>query len=138
MQGWLGDTSAITRWRRPEVRPTLERLLEVGLLWTCPPIDLEVLFSARSPRDYTRVQSQRRAAYRLAPLNDAVGERALWFQAELARRSKHRAVGVNDLLIAATAVENDLVVLHYDRDFDVLGEICGVPHQAVAPLGTIP
>ena len=74
-------------------------------------------------------------AFNLAPLNEAVGHRALGFQSELARRSRHRAVGVNDLLIAATAVEHDLVVLHYDRDFDVLGKVCGVPNQAVAWYG---
>lgn len=137
MKGWLVDTSVTARWTRPEVGPALRAALATRRVWTCPVLDLEALYSARSPADYRKAARVRAGSMRMAPLTPEIAERALAFQAELARRSQHRGAGPADLLIAATAVEHDLVVLHYDRDFELLGEVCGVPQHPVVPLGSI-
>ena len=42
-----------------------------------------------------------------------------------------------DLLIAATADVEELTVLHYDADFDLIAEITGQACEWVVPKGTI-
>jgi predicted nucleic acid-binding protein len=137
MEGWLVDTSAVARWTQPAVAQILNVMLNLGRVWTCPMIDLEVLFSAKSPREYRTNAADRAVVFRPAPMDQAVADRALRLQSALARRSQHRGVGPADLLIAATAVEHDLVVLHYDRGFELLGTLCAVPQQPIVPLGSI-
>ena len=137
MKGWLLDTSAMARWTRPEVARAVRGALSTRRVWTCPILDLEALFSARSPRDYRDLTAERAGSMRMADLTPEVAQRALDLQTRLAERSQHRGAGPADLLIAATAVEHDLVVLHYDRDFELLGDVCGVPHHPVVPLGSI-
>jgi hypothetical protein len=39
-------------------------------------------------------------------------------------------------MLAATAVEHGLTVLHYDRDFERLSEVTGGGHEWVIPAGT--
>jgi predicted nuclease of predicted toxin-antitoxin system len=43
-----------------------------------------------------------------------------------------------DLLIAAAAETADLVVLHYDHDFDLIADITGQQTERIVPAGTIP
>jgi len=47
----------------------------------------------------------------------------------LAFRGQHRAPSVPDLLIAAIAEQAALVVLHLDKDFDLIGEVSGQPME---------
>jgi len=47
----------------------------------------------------------------------------------LADRGQHRAPSVPDLMIAATAESAGLVVLHDDKDFELIAEITGQPMQ---------
>jgi predicted nucleic acid-binding protein len=135
--GYLLDKSALARWGKPSVAQVLDPLLAANLLYTCPVIELGVLYSARSPTEYALVAHQRRIAYRWAETTAAAQATAMGWQAELARTSQHRGVGVADLLIAATAAEHGLAVLHYDRDFAILGDQCRAPHQFVVPPGSL-
>jgi predicted nucleic acid-binding protein len=48
-------------------------------------------------------------------------------QALLADRGQHRAPSIPDLLIASTAELNNLTVLHFDKDFDLIAAITGQP-----------
>lgn len=44
-------------------------------------------------------------------------------QERLTAASQHRGAGVVDLLVAATAVERGLIVLHDDRDFEAIARV---------------
>jgi predicted nucleic acid-binding protein len=132
---YLADTSALARLRRTAVSDRLGPLLVEGLVATCPIIDLEVLYSARSLTDYEGIRAERRAL-RSYPITEAIGDRAIDIQHDLARRGHHR-LSLPDLLIAAVAGSNDLAVIHYDADYDRIAEITGQAVEWVAPRGSL-
>ena len=137
MVSYLVDKSALTRRAtRPEVRETLEPLLLSGQVATCGIVDLELLYSARSPGSYAALADALRGMPR-ALMEEATFDRALEVQAELAARSQHRAVPLPDLLIAACAEVAQLTVLHYDADFDRIAAVTGQPAQWVVPRGSV-
>jgi predicted nucleic acid-binding protein len=136
--GWLLDSSALAVAHRPEVSAGLEPLLRRGLLHTCPVLDLEALSTARSADGHRAMATDRREAYRTIPLQPAIGDRALSLQSLLARRGRSGTATPGDLLVAATALEHNLSVLHYRRVFEVLAELCALDQCAVAPLGSLP
>lgn len=133
---YLVDTSAVSRIADPVVRDVLTRLGAQGLLATCPTVDLEVGFSARSPADYRTTNALRTLGFTTLPLTPDVGRRALAVQGMLARTSQHRAAGVIDLLTAAVAELHRATVLHYDGDFDHIAAVSGQSVEWVVPRGT--
>jgi predicted nucleic acid-binding protein len=136
MPSYLADKSALTRREtRPEVREIVEPLLLAGQIATCGVVDLELLYSARSPAVYTELATALRALPRV-PITEAVVDRALAVQALLAERSQHRAVPLPDLLVAACAESASLTVLHYDADFERIAELTGQPVRWVVPRGS--
>ena len=137
MATYLADKSALTRrTTRPEVRAVIEPLLLAGRIATCGIIDLELLYSAPSKKIYNELADALRGMPRVA-LDDSVLDRALEIQARLAAKSQHRAVPLPDMLIAACAEANQLIVLHYDADFDRIAKITGQPTQWVVPRGSV-
>jgi predicted nucleic acid-binding protein len=137
MAAFLVDKSALTRHEtRPEVRAVLEPLLLTGQVATCGIVDLELLFSASSPAVYATLASSLRALPRV-PITEAVLDRALEVQRQLAERSQHRAVPLPDLIIAASAESAGLAVLHYDADYERIAKITGQPVQWIVPRGSV-
>jgi predicted nucleic acid-binding protein len=135
--GWLLDTSALAMTQRPEVAEKVEPLLRAGLLYTCPVLDLEALSTARTAADYRAMADQRREAYRAVPLQSSTGGEALALQATLIRRARSQVAEPRDLVVAATALEHNLSVLHYRRVFEILAELCDLDQRPVAPLGSL-
>lgn len=134
---YLADTSVLSRRRtRPEVREVLEPLFVSGRVATCGVIDLELLYSATSPTDYTSVATVLRKLPRV-PMSEEVLDRALEVQGRLAKRSQHRGVSLPDLIIAACAEGAGLTVLHYDGDYERIAEVTGQPAQWVVPRGSV-
>ena len=133
---YLADTSALARIGHPAVQAELDRLGRLGLLATCVTVDLEVLYSARSPTEYAAIARRRGIGFTDLPLHADIGRRARSVQAELARRSQHRAAGVVDLLTAAAAEHHAAVVLHYDRDFDHITGVTGQQTRWIVPAGS--
>lgn len=68
-------------------------------------------------------------------LTEAVAARALDIQRHLAGIGQHRRP-IPDLLVAATALEHDATVLHYDRDFDLIAEATRLSARWIIPAGT--
>lgn len=133
---FLVDTSALARVAYAPIADRLRDLGVRGLLASCPMIDLEVLYSARSPAEYIAIDTRRHDAFTELPLRAEIGTRAREVQAQLARLSRHRAAGVIDLLSAATAEYYGATVLHYDADFDHIAQVTSQPTEWIAPAGS--
>lgn len=134
---YLVDTSAMARVGKPPVRNVLVRLGRLGLLATCPTVDLEVLYSARNHPEYETIVKRRKEGFINLPMHPAIGERALEVQSALARRGHHRAAGVVDLLTAAIAEHHAATVLHYDSDFEQIAAVSGQHTEWVVPRGSV-
>lgn len=119
---------------KPAVEPRLVPLIEAGLVARCTPTDLEAGYSAKGARDDLRIRAAR-SAWPLAPIDQDVLDRASDVQGLLAARSQHRGAAIADLIIAAAAEAADLVVLHYDVDFDLVAAVTGQPTEWVVPAG---
>jgi predicted nucleic acid-binding protein len=135
--GGLLDTSALAVAHQPAVIELLSPMLRSGLLYTCPVLDIEALAAAGSPEGYRTLLIERREAYRPVPLSAAIGDRALSLQARLSRHAHYQVVEANDLVVAATAIEHDLTLLHYHRGFELLAQLSNLDQRPVAPLGSL-
>lgn len=136
MSAWLVDKSALVRLSQAvDPQEWLDRL-ERGLLHIGTITLLEVGFSARSGPEL-------RSATRIPPLSlmpveyltPAIEDRALEVQRVLADRGQHRTPSIPDLLVSATAELCGLIVLHVDKDFELIADITGQP-QARLPTTT--
>ena len=130
--GWIVDKSALVRMgASPDAREWAARM-QRGLVRITTAPRLETGFSARSGTDL-------RAAARRPPLSampveyltPAMEDRAAEVQGPLADRGHHRAPSVPDRLIAAVAELTGAVVLHVDKDFDLIASITGQPVERV-------
>ena len=135
---YLADTSAWHRAAHPDVAAAWESRLAADAVATCRVVRLEILYSARSPREYDRLSEELRALHQLPCDEDQVA-RALEVQRALAQRGglHHRSVKIPDLLIAACAEAAAAVVWHYDEDYDRIAKITGQAVEWIAPRGTL-
>lgn len=133
----LADTSALARIHNPEVQAVLGPMTLAGQIATCAVIDLEYLKTARNLAEHAELWLDRTFYPRVA-CSDAVLERSIEVQGMLAARGRHRAVPSIDLVIAASAELAGLTLLHYDHDFDLIGEVTGQPTEWVVPRGSVP
>lgn len=102
----------------------------------CPPIAAEVGFSARNGADHTALM-QRLTSFAECSEHPASGE-VLEIQNKLWNGGLLRAAGAIDTLIAAYALKNDAIVLHYDRDFDHIATVVpGFRHEWIVPRGSV-
>jgi predicted nucleic acid-binding protein len=134
----LADTSALARLHLPAVSAALGPLIAAGLVATCGVIEFEVAWAARSSAEFDQVRADRDAGYEWLATHDEDWRRALDVQAALWQRGRVRAGGFPDLLIAAVAERERVTLVHYDSDYDLIGEITRQPMQWVVPRGTVP
>ncbi len=128
MTGWLVDKSALVRLASsPDVDQWSNRISR-GLVRVSTVTRLEVGFSARSGADLRDAASRAPiASMPVEYLTPVTEDRAVEVQMLLADRGLHRGVSIPDVLVAATAEGGGLVVLHVDRDFDVIAGVTGQP-----------
>jgi predicted nucleic acid-binding protein len=132
---YLADTSVFARLTRPSVTAALAPLAAGGQVALCSPVMFELGYSARNPNDY-RALVDGLSAFPPVPVTDADHRRASEVQGALAVRSRHRAISLVDGLVAAVAESRDLIVLHYDSDFELVAEVTGQVQEWVVPRGT--
>ncbi|HEX2321715.1 MAG TPA: PIN domain nuclease [Streptosporangiaceae bacterium] len=134
----LADTSALARLHRPAVAAILGPLIEAGLVATCGVIEFELGWATRNGAEFDLVRADRAQGYEWLAIHDEDWHRALAVQAELWRSGRVRAVGFPDLLIAAVAEREQVTLLHYDGDYDLIAEVSRQAMQWVVPRGTVP
>ncbi|WP_250280623.1 MULTISPECIES: PIN domain nuclease [unclassified Frankia] len=135
-QRWLVDKSALVRLSEsPDADLWLSRIQQ-GLLRITTVTILEVGFSARSVQDLrVRLRRPPVSAMPVENTTPRIESRAVEVQELLAGTGHHRAPSVPDLLIAATAELAGLVVLHVDKDFELIAAVTGQPAERLR-LGT--
>jgi predicted nucleic acid-binding protein len=121
----------------PVVKQVVGPIIDSGVVATTAVLDYEAFYSARSPGEFARLRDRRRSAYEYLPTNDEHWQAALEAQFRLALSSRHRSVGIADLLTAAIAEAHRLIVLHYDSDFDTAATVLDFQHRWVAKPGTL-
>jgi predicted nucleic acid-binding protein len=132
---FLVDTSVLKRLGRLEVRHAIEPLAVSGQLARASVSDLEVGYSARNAQEWDALVGAL-SAFDLVETSVTHVRRALQVQRLLAQASQ-RGRKIPDLLIAAAAEERDLIVLHYDADFERISALTGQRTQWVVPTGSI-
>jgi len=118
------------------VAAVLVPLVGDGRLATCGLLDLEILYSARSHRDFVATR-QELAGYPRLEVAQADFDRAVAVMEQLARRGQHRAAGLPDLLLAAVAERHAVTLLHYDAHFDLIGGVTGQAMRWVVARGSV-
>jgi predicted nucleic acid-binding protein len=131
---WLLDKSALVRLASAVDAAEWAGRIDRGLVRITTVTLLEVGFSGRTAADVTAMRSMPPlSAMPVEYLTPAIEDRAVAVQGLLAVRGQHRAPSIPDLLIAATAELAGLVVLHDDKDFDLIAAVTG---QQVERLAT--
>jgi predicted nucleic acid-binding protein len=122
--GYLLDTSGLWRLlRSPEVMAAWFDHIAAGALRVCEATRAEFLYSATGPTHRDDLADELDSMCALAPVPKNAWRWVDSAQYKLTQRGQHRAPGVIDLLVCATAVHHGLTVLHVDADFATIARV---------------
>ena len=119
---YLIDTSGVFRILQDKLRQAWSDHLAAGVIATCPVVELEFLYSARSLADRLEKRRLLHELFGWVPMSERAWERAEEVQQLLTEAAMHRSAGPVDLLIAATAERERLTLLSDDRDFTAIAQ----------------
>ena len=131
---YLIDTSGLFRILQSELRKAWSDQLAAGVIATCPIVELEFLFSARSLADRLDKRQLMHDLFGWVPMSEGAYERAHEVQQLLTEAGAHRSAGPVDLLVAATAERERLIVLCEDRDYQTVATVTGQPVKFVTDI----
>ena len=87
---------------------------------------------------FDQVRADREEGYEWLATHDEDWHRALDVQAALWRSGRVRAVGFPGLLIAAVAEREQVTLLHYDSDYDLIARSHHSRMRWAVARGTVP
>ena len=134
----LADTTVLILARRDErVRSWLAGAAIRNDVALCDQVVLEYLRGARNGAEFALFEEVL-GAFPLLRVEPQDWERARTTYRSLAGVSGgyQQSVPIADAIIAAVAQRNDVVLVHYDEDFDRIANVTGQPHQWVVPRGS--
>lgn len=131
---YLIDTSGVFRILQDKLRQAWSDHLAAGVIATCPVVELEFLYSARSLADRLEKRRLLHELFGWVPMSERAWERAEEVQQLLTEAAMHRSAGPVDLLIAATAERERLTLLSDDRDFTTIAQVTGQPVKLVTDV----
>jgi predicted nucleic acid-binding protein len=125
---WLIDKSALVRLGESSNVDQWANRIDRGLVHITTVTLLEVGFSARTAEGLrANLQHPPISSMPIENSTPAIERRAAALQNLLAVGGQHRAPSVPDLLLAATAELASLIVLHLDKDFELIADLTGQP-----------
>ena len=119
---YLLDTNPCIRYLNGESEPLRQRLegTDHGSIAVCSVVKAELFYGAMKSRNPVRVLERQQcflARYSSVPFDDTAALRYGAIRAELERAGT--PIGANDLMIAAIAAANDLILVsHNTREFN--------------------
>lgn len=133
MTAWLIDKSALVRLSSSVDAEEWAQRIQRGLVRITSVTRLEVGYSARSAEDLRgSLVRPPLASMPLEYQTPAIEDRALTVQLLLADRGLHRAPSIPDLIVAATAELQGLIVLHLDKDYELIAGMTGQPAERLS------
>jgi len=120
---YLADTSAVWRLLRGQIGDPWPQYVARGLVALCPPVESELMISVRADRDYEPFFAMLRRTFGWYPTLDDPWREILAVQRDLIRIGHHRGPSPIDILIALTAQERRLTLLHADADFASIAKV---------------
>jgi predicted nucleic acid-binding protein len=127
---WLIDKSALTRLGASATAAVWAERIQRGVVRIATVTLLEVGYSARSATDlHAGLHGPPVSSMPIEYATPVAEDRAVHVLRLLAERGHDRAPSVPDLIIAALAESAGLVVLHNDKDFDLIAEVTAQPVQ---------
>lgn len=127
----LVDTSALIRARSDGSWEEVSSPLMSGRWAICDVVRIEIL-RGTATRVYRHL-AEGLAAVPSVSLGQDDFTRALEIQMLLSDSSKHQGVKPPNLLIAAAAEREGLIVIHHDHDFDLIASVCNVRTEWYRP-----
>lgn len=128
---FLVDTSALVRFYRGQTGPEWEQAVTSGLVGICEPVRQEFLRAVGGRPGYYEADSLLHETFPYYPVRDSAWASTAELQRRLAERGWHQCAGPVDLLVAVTAVEHKLTLLHNDADFETIARVSGQPVRRI-------
>jgi predicted nucleic acid-binding protein len=107
-------------WLVPAVRAKIDKLASIGTLCSSMVTMDEAQFSARSKKDFAFLTDLYRKTFFWLPFDEDTEQKVAGIRAALWKIGAGRGAQATDILIAATAIRHDAVVVHNDTDFVTL------------------
>lgn len=120
---YLADTSAVWRLLRGQIGDPWPRYVAQGLVGICPPVESELMVSVRADRDFEPFFAVLRSTFGWYPVLDDPWRHILAVQRDLIKIGHHRGPSPLDILIALTAQEHRLTLIHADGDFASIAKV---------------
>lgn len=107
-------------WLDPAVKTKVDRLATVGTLCSSMLAMDQARFSARSKKDLTLLTDLYSKTFFWLPFDETAEQNVAGIRSALWKIGAGRGAQTTDVLIAATALRHDAVVVHNDTDFRTL------------------
>ncbi|XIE79583.1 PIN domain-containing protein [Streptomyces sp. SBR177] len=120
----LADTSAVWRILRGRAGAHWSDRVARGQVAICPPVEAELMPSLRSDRDCDPFLTMLGQTFAWVPAVDDPWLEVAAVQRELVRIGHHRGPSPMDILIALTARQHKLTLVHVDDDFGAIAKVC--------------
>ncbi|MDF3288209.1 VapC toxin family PIN domain ribonuclease [Streptomyces silvisoli] len=134
---FLIDASAAARVHRAAALEKWAPVLRQGRVGMCEATRVQLLRSARSADEYDRLADGFASLYGRYGVTEEAWTRARALQRNLVRAGCHRSAGVAGLLVAVTALDHRLTLLHYDRGFETIAQHTELKTRWLAEPGSL-
>ncbi|WP_282691755.1 PIN domain-containing protein [Streptomyces sp. CC208A] len=133
---YLADTSAVWRLLRRQIGDPWPRHVAQGLVAICPPVESELMPGLRADRDHEPFFGMLGQTFGWVPAVDDPWPKVIAVQRDLVSIGHHRGPSPMDILIALTAQQHRLTLLHVDDDFTSIAKVRpGIAMIRLQPTG---